>query len=180
MKRLVIHPKDCTTEFLRAVYEGAGECEVYDGRLTGKRVRQLFHHCPETTQIMLLGHGSPLGLYWREGDAFECYIGHPHTHYLKMHRNMVGIFCYADEFARAERLHGLFSGMIISELHEAEEQGVRSSEEEVRRENAKFAARLRALLDEGCPLSEIPLRMRQMDDVHSELTEFNYRNLFYL
>ena len=37
-----------------------------------------------------------------------------------------------------------------------------------------------ALLNEGIPLSEIPERMLAMDDVHSPLTTFNYKNFYYL
>jgi hypothetical protein len=36
------------------------------------------------------------------------------------------------------------------------------------------------LLDEDIPLHEIPDRILAMDDVHSPLTEFNYRHFYYL
>jgi len=40
--------------------------------------------------------------------------------------------------------------------------------------------RLRSLLDEDIPLHEIPDRILAMDDVHSPLTKFNYKNFVYL
>ena len=87
---------------------------------------------------------------------------------------------FADQFARAEGLHGLFTGMIVSELNEALLYQVETTQEELDRENVKLARRLRALLDERVPLSEIPKRMLAMDDVHSPLTTFNYKNFHYL
>ena len=69
---------------------------------------------------------------------------------------------------------------IVSELSEAQLYQVETTQEELDRENVKLAMRLRTLLDEGIPLSEIPKRMLAMDDVHSPLTTFHYRNLHYL
>lgn len=184
MKRLIIHPQDRTTDFLKIIYEGWEDSEIHTEKLTSKEVKQLFHHCPTTSQIMLLGHGSYKGLFYREDETkplFDCVmVGHTHRHFLQHRHNIIAIFCNADQFARAEGLHGLFSGMIISELSEAKEYGVLTTQEELDRENARFASRIRQLLDEGCLLHEIPTRMKEMDDTHSELTDFNYKNIYYL
>ena len=79
-----------------------------------------------------------------------------------------------------EGLHGLFTGMIVSELSEALLYQVETTEEELDRENVKLAMRLRLLLDAIIPLNEIPKRMLAMDDVHSPMTTFNYNNFYYL
>ena len=108
-------------------------------------------------------------------------MGHPHAYHLRKHGgNIVAVWCNADQFARAESLHGLFTGMIVSELSEALLYQVETAQEELDRENVKLVRRLRALLDERIPLSEIPKRMSAMDDVHSPLTTFNYNNFYYL
>lgn len=70
--------------------------------------------------------------------------------------------------------------MIVSELGEGLLYNVETTQEELERENVKLAQRLRTLLDEGIPLSEIPRRMQSMDDVHSPLSTFNYGNFYYL
>lgn len=107
-------------------------------------------------------------------------MGHPHTYHLRKHGgNIVAVWCNADQFARAEGLHGLFTGMIVSELSEALLYQVETTQEELDRENVKLAIRLRTLFDERIPLNEIPKRMLAMDDVHSPLTTFNYKNFFY-
>lgn len=184
MKRLIIHHKDHTTAFASALYEGWTDADVHNEKLTSKEVNRLFHHCSPTTQIILLGHGSDKGLYYREdshSEGFDCVmVGHAHKHWLKNRHNIIGIFCNADLFAKAEGLHGLFTGMIISEMSEAVQYGIHTSEDELRQENAKLMERLRMLLDEGCLLHDIQNRMLELDDSHTELTNFNYHNFFYL
>ena len=184
MKRLIIHPQDHTTAFVSTLYEGWSDTEVYKEKLTSKEVNHLFHHCSPTTQIMLLGHGSDKGLYYRENshnEGFDCVmVGHPHKHWLRNRHNIIGIFCNANLFAKTEGLHGLYTGMIISEMSEAERYDILTTEEEISCENVKFMARLRLLFDEGCLLYEIPDRMLALDDTQTELTKFNYGNIFYL
>ena len=169
---LVIHPKDKTTAMLSALYDGLEAQVVIDYR-TIKEMGRLLHHVSTQDCIMLLGHGSDKGLFFRE-------VGHSHRYHLHNHgSNIVAVWCNADQFARAEGLHGLFSGMIVSELNEALLYQVETAQEELDRENVKLVRRLRALLDARIPLSEIPKRMLAMDDVHSPLTTFNYKNFFY-
>ena len=70
--------------------------------------------------------------------------------------------------------------MIVSEMNEALLYQVETTQEELDRENVKLATRLRTLLDERIPLNKIPKRILAMDDAHSPLTTFNYKNFFYL
>ena len=116
---LIIHPKDRTTSVLSTLYEGIG-ANVISGKCSNKEMEHLLHHVSTQERIMLLGHGSDKGLFYREDDTKNEFdkiiVGHPHTFHLRKHGgNMIGIWCHADKFARAEGLHGLFSGMIISE-----------------------------------------------------------------
>lgn len=181
---LVIHPKDKTTSMLSALYDGQ-EAQVVDGYRSTKDTERLLHHVSRQERIMLLGHGSDKGLFFRTDDSKEGFdkiiVGHPHAYHLRRHGgNIVAVWCNADLFARAEGLHGLFTGMIVSELSEALLYNVATTQAELDQENVKLAMRLRTLLDERIPLGEIPKRMLEMDDVHSPLTTFNYRNFFYL
>ena len=65
---LVIHPKDKTTAMLLALYEGLGARVIDDCRST-KEVGRLLHHVSTQERIMLLGHGSDKGLFFREDDS---------------------------------------------------------------------------------------------------------------
>ena len=181
---LVIHPKDKTTAMISALYDGLEEQVVTDYRKT-KKMESMLQNVSTQERIMFLGHGSDKGLFFREDDSKEGFdkviVGHPHTYHLRKHGGkIVAVWCNADLFARAEGLHGLFTGMIVSELNEALLYQVETTQEELDRENVKLAMRLRALLDAGIPLTEIPKRMLAMDDVHSPLTTFNYKNFYYL
>ena len=180
---LVIHPKDKTTAMLSAMYEGL-EAQVVADCLTTKEMGHLLYHVSTQERIMLLGHGSDKGLFFRTDDNKEGFdkviVGHSHAYHLRKHGgNIVAVWCNANQFARAKGLHGLFTGMIVSELSEALLYQVETTQEELDRENVKLATRLRTLLDARIPLSEIPKRMLVMDDVHSPLTTFNYKNFFY-
>lgn len=181
---LVIHPKDKTTAMLSALYDGLEAQVVADYRTT-KEMGRLLHYVSTQERIMLLGHGSDKGLFFRADDSKDEFdkiiVGHSHAYHLRKHGgNIVAIWCNADQFARAEGLHGLFTGMIVSELNEALLYQVKTTQEELDRENVKLAMRLRTLLDERIPLSEIHKRMLAMDDVQSPLTTFNYNNFYYL
>lgn len=181
---LVIYPKDKTTAMLSVLYDGLEAQVVADCRST-KEMGHLLHHVSTQERIMLLGHGSDKGLLFRADDSKKGFdkviVGHPHAYHLRKHGgNIVAVWCNADQFARAEGLYGLFTGMIVPELSEALLYQVETTQEELDRENVKLVRRLRTLLDEGIPLSEIPKRMLAMDDVHSPLTTFNYKNFYYI
>ncbi len=181
---LVIHPKDKTTAMLSALYDGL-KAQVIDDYRSTKEMGRLLHHVSTQERIMLLGHGSDKGLFFRKDDSKDEFdkiiVGHSHAYHLRKHGgNIVAVWCNADLFARAEGLHGLFSGMIVSELSEAQLYKIETTQEELDSENVKLARRLRTLLDERIPLSEIPKRLLAMDNVHSPLTTFNYKNFYYL
>lgn len=182
---LVIHPKDRTTAFLSALYEGMDDTLVFTGYMSRGKLSQALCHTAKDARILLLGHGGKNGLFWRKDDSQPYFdgiiLGHPHAYHLRNHGcNLVAIFCNADKFAREEHLHGLFTGMIISELGEAVELGIETTEEELASENIKFAGRLRSLLDKNIPLHEVPQRMLELDDRHTPLTAFNYQRIYFL
>ncbi len=180
---LVIHPKDSTTAMLSALYDGL-EVELLDQSYNNSDIKHRLHHSPSSERIMLLGHGSDNGLFSRSDDHSNfdrMIVSHQHAYYLRKHNgNIVAVWCNANLFAQKEGLHGLFSGMIISELSEASEYGIATTQEELDRENVKLANRLRTLFDNGTPLIEVPAKMAELDDTHTPLTLFNYANFYYL
>ncbi len=180
---LVIHPKDITTKVLDGLYQNEEGVRVLTDEATNREIRSALHRLPKWERLIMLGHGSDVGLFSREADGAgfnRIIVGHPHAFYLRGRSNIVAIWCNADLFGRKEGLHGLFSGMIISEMKEAEEYSIPTSEEELDREIPMFVGRLRKLLDEGIPLREIPEAMRDSGFERSALNDFNYSRLFYL
>ena len=180
---LVIHPIDRTTEVLKMLYAGL-DARVVSDDCSNKEMDHLLKHTSTQERVMLLGHGSDKGLYFRE-DGEEKFkkviVGHRNNYMLRRHDgNIIGIWCHANLFAQAEGLHGLFSGMMISEESEAEEYGIAATHEEILASNKVMFGKLRRLLDEHVPLHEIPARMRALDNEHTPLSEFNYGNFHYM
>lgn len=181
---LVVHPKDRTTSLLSILYEGM-EANIISNKCSNKEMEHLLHHVSTQERIMLLGHGSDKGLFYREDDTKNEFdkiiVGHPHSFHLRKHGgNLIGILCHADKFARAEGLHGLFSGMIISEVQEATAYGIVATQQEILKSNTVMFEHLRRLLDEDIPLCEIPLRIKNMDAEKTSLSVFNYHNFNYI
>jgi len=134
---------------LSALYEGM-ETKVLDESHSNADIRHALNRVAPSERIMLLGHGTDKGLFYRKDDTQDGFnglvISHKHTYYLRKHSgNIIAVWCHADLFARAEGLHGLFTGMIISEKSEAAEYGIATTQEELDRENTKFAKRRRRL-----------------------------------
>lgn len=175
---IVVHANDPTTKFLSKLYETREDVTV---RITEKSTNGAVRRALKADDdIMMLGHGNRYGLFStpnRKGVFLRLLIDDSHTQFLRG-KTCIGIWCHADEFAYKYKLHGLFSGMIISELQEAIEYNITATKEEIDAEMEKFAFRLKYCI-ENFALEEVPQRMLEMDDVKSELTRFNYRNLFY-
>lgn len=181
---LIIHPEDHTTRMLTELYQGT-DFQHLGVRASSVEIRHRLYHTHPQERIMLLGHGCPSGLYSRlneDSAGFDrLIISHHHAYALRRHGpNLIGIWCHAHQFARRERLHGLFSGMIITELSEAEEHGVPTTQDELNLENTRLFTSLRALLDAELPLRDIPGAIADQNPTHTPLTDFNYNNFFYL
>lgn len=174
----VIHANDPTTNVLSHLYEQRQNisARIMEASTNGDIQRAI--RCDDT--IMMLGHGNQYGLFSKpnkNGEYKRFLITDRHVQFLR-EKTCIGIWCYANKFAERYGLHGLFSGMIISELQEAIDYDIDTTKEEIDEEMEKFVRRLNDCIDRfGLP--EIPKRMRGLDDVKSELTIFNYNNLFY-
>ena len=174
----IIHANDPTTQFLSVLYNQRNDIKAH---ITEKNTNmEVIRAIRGDDTIMMLGHGSGAGLcsILKEDRDFErLIVNGSHVQFLR-DKTCIGIWCKANEFAGHYKLHGLFSGMIISELYEASEKHVTTTKEELDREMAKFASRLRDCLGQYA-LKDIPTRMKELDDVKSELTRFNYNNLYF-
>ena len=181
---LVIHSTDRTTEMLSFLYKGLG-ARVMESYCSNKEIGYQLRHTSLSERIMLLGHGSNNGLFFRMNDGEEGFdgiiVGHPQAYYLRKHcGGIIGIWCHAMEFAKKEGLHGLFSGMIISEMSEAEEYGVVTHKDSMDKTNRLMFTQLRRLLDNSTPLHEIPERLKALDTTQSDLSRFNYERFYYV
>ena len=168
----IIHPNDPTTRFLSRLYEQREDIKTL---ITEKNTNMdVIRAIRGDDTIMMLGHGNPYGLFStpRDNGQYErLIVNSSHVQFLR-DKTCIAIWCHADQFARQYGLHGLFSGVIISECQEADELNVNTSQDEIDREMEKFASRLHDCI---ClyGLQDTPMRMRELDDARSELTLFN-------
>lgn len=174
----IIHATDPTTQVLSLLYQQREDVKLcITERNTSSDVQRALR---ADDVIMMLGHGNEYGLFSKpekNGEYRRFLITDKHVQFLR-DKSCIGIWCYANKFAEKYKLHGLFSGMIISELQEAIDLGVAATKEEIDKEMEKFTIRLKDCI-ETYGLEQTPFRMKEYDDVQSELTKFNYSNLYY-
>ena len=60
IKTLVIHPDDRSTNFLKPIYQHLDDATILTGGKTKDEVRELIE---QHDQVIMLGHGSPNGLF---------------------------------------------------------------------------------------------------------------------
>ena len=118
MKTLIIHPEDYSTSFLDIVYAPIENKTVITGGISKFEVQQLIR---EHDRVMMMGHGSPNGLFsvGKFSGANGLIIDHTTVSLLKEKDNSVFIWCWASEFVKNYKLSGFSSGMFISEVGEA-------------------------------------------------------------
>ena len=118
MKRLVIHPRDRTTEFLTQIYEPLDCVTLVRGGCSQEQLKDMIR---EHDQVLMMGHGSPLGLmsvgqFWSKGGHI---IDDSFRDVLAEKDNSVFIWCNADQYVKHNKLDGFYTGMFISETSEA-------------------------------------------------------------
>ena len=174
----VIHATDPTTQVLSLLYQ---QRETVRALLTERNTSSdVMQAIRADNVIVMLGHGNEYGLFSKpnkKGKYERFMITDKHVQFLR-DKTCIGIWCYANKFAEKYRLHGLFSGMIISESQEAIDLRIPATKEEIDREMEKFTIRLNNCMN-TYGLKQTPLRMKDLDDVQSALTKFNYSNLYY-
>ena len=180
---LVIHPHDSSTEFLSVIYrsnpvdsfvlmtEADSNSAISDAMMSD-----------EFSRIMILGHGSELGLFARNGnDMFGRLIVSSHHVQFLRDREVIGIWCNANIFAEKYRLRGLFSGMVISEVSEALDLNVNSTEEEIMVHRQHWANHLADAIYQSRDNLEDAVRLMNshINESSSYLESFNYESIYY-
>ena len=117
MKTLIIHPTDRTTTFLTGIYKNLVDKTVITGGLTKDQLRK---HILEHDRILMMGHGSPAGLFsvGRFPGAYPYIVDESMVDVLRQKTNSIFIWCYASEFVKRHNLCGFATEMFISEIAE--------------------------------------------------------------
>jgi hypothetical protein len=137
MKTLIIHPKDKSTDFLKIIYKNIKDKKVIIGGISKQELQEII---PSYDRIMMMGHGSPFGLFSvgqfkPDKELFPFDFGYiidrSIVNVLKNNPNNVYIWCNADKFVLRNNLQGFSSGMFCSELSECYYCGIKDVTQEL-------------------------------------------------
>lgn len=173
-RTLVIHPHDQTTHFLKRIYEDIPNKTVITGGLFVDEVNKLIHN---HDQIIMLGHGSPRGLF---GINFNrsYVIGEDQVELLQ-DKECIFIWCHADQFVNEHNLKGFHSGMFVSEVNEALMYRLVGDTQLVNESNNTFAHILGSFINK--PLTEIYSKVKKEYGRFAETNEiakYNHERLY--
>lgn len=152
MKTLVIHPDDRTTDFLKPIYKGLPNSTVLtSGGYMPEEMNALIEG---HERVIMLGHGWGGGLLSRQFITHSEYIiDAANTNALSKKDNSIFVWCHADRFVKQHDLKGLSTGMFISEIDEADMNGVETTWADIHASNDLFSRLLgEALLKSECLL----------------------------
>jgi hypothetical protein len=129
MKTLIIHPTDPSTFFLDIVYTPIEDKTLVTGDMTKNQVNELIK---THDRVMMMGHGSPSGLFsvGQFTNSYGLIIDHTTVPLLREKQDNVFIWCNADMFVNKYELKGFYSGMFISEVGEANYCGLPFTEQD--------------------------------------------------
>jgi hypothetical protein len=169
MKRLIIHPQDASTVFLKKVYERLNDVTLIESGI--EHIRNLTGLIEAHDQVIFLGHGMPLGLLSVGQFGFHTFVMNgSRVGPLKEKDNSIFIWCYASDFVRSHQLRGFATGMFISEEIEAYANGVECTEADIEISNDVFATAVGTALEQGMSNEELYAYVKQQ---YEPLVEIN-------
>ena len=187
MKTLIIHPDDRSTDFLCPIYQTATNRLKFDDVTVfrgGQSRDQVLEAIQTHDQIIMMGHGSPGGLFsmGQFGSSFGYVIGHDTVDLLKKKDNNIFIWCNADQFVQQHELKGFYTGMFISETGEAAYCGLPGTpQDQVDESNHGFVKIFSEALQ---GTRDTSLLLEQTNDKYSliaginPVAKYNYNRLF--
>jgi hypothetical protein len=141
---LIIHPEDSTTDFLTKIYQNIENKIVVH---SSTNIGQLIHLIEAAHRVIMCGHGDQDGLIGRGGYI----INEDLASSLRHKTNSIFLWCNAADFVMKHDICGIFSGMFISEVGEAEMFGIQTSQLQIDESNQLFSELLgRELLSPTC------------------------------
>lgn len=165
---------DCAD--FRGIYDGL-DGDILINPSAGK-VRTMLRSHPERP-LIINGHGTERGLLNKDWNGFV--IDSRMVDMLRKRSCIIGVWCYAGNFADKYGLHGFFTSMFISTLSEALECGFpEANQEDITRENILFSKRLNKLLKGLCMVNGKPLindwpwLISRKADISKGFVRYNY------
>lgn len=165
MKTLIIHPTDPTTDFVKDMYKDFGWTVINNPRTSKKELKEAIQ---AHDRIFMIGHGSPHGLLTRE----RTIIGSDML-YLLREKETICFWCDADKFVEKYELKGFYTGMIISEMVEANFYEVWATQEHIDESNELMMRALKDSVDSDNMLSTLKEIYNSEVNPDNEVIKFN-------
>ena len=170
MKTLVIHPYDITTKMLD-VYGDKDWTVITDPHTSKKTIKaEIKAH----DRIIMLGHGTKDGLIAKLGLYNHRFIIDSSLVYLLREKEIIAIWCEADQFVEKYNLKGFYTGMIISEYDEAEYCNLYPIQRDIDESNKLFGEAIAESIDKKDMLSS----MKEIYIGDTPTIEFNKVRLY--
>lgn len=136
------------------------------------QVKKLLVAHPERP-LVLSGHGTPCGLLNKDWNGYV--VGSELVQFLRKQQCIIGVFCYAGNFADTYGLHGFFTSMFISNVSESVDEGYPANSEIIQRENTEFSKRLNNLILNEPNMALWASKLQEYGLNHKEpFVRFNY------
>lgn len=176
MKTLVIYVNSRPdTEFMFNVYR---KLPSYTLLYNPSKSEVKYHLNKKYGRIIMLGHGDYYGLY---NKSWNGYIVDASMIPLLKDKIVIGVWCYASDFAQKYDLHGFFTSMFISNYMELLECGFPSfddCDEVIDYENNKFAETINMLINSNyCMDKWVNYFQEHCSDYN--FVKYNYEALYY-
>ena len=132
----------------------------------------------ETNTIIFIGHGTEDGLLNQRLDGYI--IDSSMVQFLR-NKTIIGIWCYAGNFADKYNLKGFFTSNFISNINEFFDYNFNHfayCEEVIQKENILFSERINSLIKSQTPLSEwVDYMQTHCSDY--DFVKYNHEALYY-
>ena len=164
------------TEDFECLYNGGlpGHTLINPTRLQVKEMLEAHTYRP----LLIFGHGDERGLYDKD---YGYLIGAKEIPLLRQRSCIIGVWCYASNFADHYDLKGFFTSMFISNMEEAIIHQVDrgATPEKIKEENIKFAKNLKKAIIEKQPIENWAKTFQDGADISLPFVRFNYEALSY-
>lgn len=132
----------------------------------------------EKERIVFIGHGTEWGLLNQRLDGFM--VGSDMVQFLRG-KDIIGIWCYAGNFASRYDLTGFFTSMFISNVNELVSCGFKAfdnCDEEIKRQNKIFASRINQFLIANIPSKEWATKLYNSLENEEKFVYYNYEAMY--
>jgi len=168
------------THVLDAIYKDMSDVDnIIMVNPTRDEVEATLNEFPNES-VMFLGHGDFFGLWACGSDLHnptQYVIDGSNVDLLK-DREVIGIWCYASDFAKRHKLRGFFTYMFVSNSSEARCMGFgEHTDKFCNEQNVKFCEQINKFILENVDMSDWTDKLTH-DDVN--FVNYNYNHLKYL